>query len=465
MSTLTYSAVASPSLSLADANTERRGSKWFVAMIIGLATAAYMVPFEESWTRSSYDESLDAVRSEEGARNGTLSRQIAMACLGAVGIAAIATSRDRDYRIKGILGVLCGAYLMWCFATIVWTDDLWMTTRRLISLGCEVLLALAIAKRVTPRQFVWIIFWCTLIWLSLGIVAELAHGTFRPTMSGYRFAGLFHPNIIGANCALLAMSSLYLARGQRWGAVVLYPIAATAVVFLALTGSRTALGALLLALTAAWFLAAPGRQFVFRSFMAAFAALCLVFILVVGVFDVSTDWLSMGRKDHDVSSLTGRMPLWQELLERYIRERPLLGYGYGAFWTDVHIDEVSKSQGWQIPYAHSTYIDLLLNVGYIGSVICLVAMVVALFKSLRLEAHHARMGFGMIAMIIIYALVDGLLETNIGNTCFLSFFSIVGVCLLQFSGALAPAEPKQQLVAPRRTPIRPRRRRAVAAAV
>lgn len=463
MSTLTYSAVQSPSLSLADARTERRGSPFFVALVIGLATIAYMVPFEESWTRSSYDESLDEVRSAEGARNGTLSRQIAMACLGAVGVAAIATSRDRDYRVTGILGVMCAAYLMWCFATVLWTDDLWMTTRRLISLVCEVLLALAIAKRVTPRQFVWIVFWCTLIWLGLGIVAELAHGTFRPTMSGYRFAGLFHPNIIGANCALLAMSSVYLARGQRRAAVVLFPIAATAFVFLVFTGSRTALGALLLAFAAGWFFAAPGRQLALRSFVAAFAALCLVFILVVGVFDVSTDWLSMGRKDHDVSSLTGRMPLWQELLERYIRERPLLGYGYGAFWTDVHIDEVSKSQGWQIPYAHSTYIDLLLNVGYVGSVICLIAMVIALLKSLRLEAHHTRMGFGMIAMILIYALVDGLLETNIGNTCFLSFFSIAGVCLLQFGGALTPAEPQKQPVLLRRTPAR--RRRAVATAV
>jgi exopolysaccharide production protein ExoQ len=134
-------------------------------------------------------------------------------------------------------------------------------------------------------------------------------------------------------------------------------------------------------------------------------------------------------------SLTGRVPLWQELIDQYARHKPLAGHGYGAFWTPVHIDEVAASQGWSPAYAHSTYFDLLLSIGMIGMLMFVCLMISTLVRAAYLEGRYANCGFGFIAMLIGCILLDGTLETTFGNTSFTSFFCICGVCYALTSAA------------------------------
>src|SRR5690606_4411617 len=70
-------------------------------------------------------------------------------------------------------------------------------------------------------------------------------GTFAPLRTGYRFAGTLHPNQQGINCALLALSAVYLGRVGRTRAGRLTASAALtlAMGFLLLTRSRTSLAA------------------------------------------------------------------------------------------------------------------------------------------------------------------------------------------------------------------------------
>jgi O-antigen ligase len=156
-------------------------------------------------------------------------------------------------------------------------------------------------------------------------------------------------------------------------------------------------------------------------------------VVSLGMYEMFVNVVTMGRDDSETSSLTGRVPLWQELLTDYVSERPLIGHGYGAFWSPTHISEISKSQTWQVASTHSAYIDLFLNSGGIGAVLCLWAMVLACVVALRLERRHANVGYGVIGMILAYGLVAGFFETTIGTTCFLSFFRISGVCFLMYS--------------------------------
>src|SRR5207237_462568 len=139
------------------------------------------------------------------------------------------------------------------------------------------------------------------------------------------------------------------------------------------------------------------------------AAYVAALVIGFGATDLPDSVVAMGRTD-DTSSLTGRGPLWQELLEDYVPQRALAGFGYGAFWSADHIAELSKSQSWAIQSTHSSYIDLLLNVGIIGAVLCLSAMVWACVRALLLERRERRAGYGFIAMIVAYGLADGLGE-------------------------------------------------------
>ena len=286
----------------------------------------------------------------------------------------------------------------------------------------------------------WIVLACTLSWLGLGVLAELSHGTFRPWQGTYRFAGIFHPNEMAINCAILTMASWYLAGGGRSRNRLLLVIAAVAATFLFLTGSRTAAGAMVLSIAALWLLMTPAMTFITRSMALVTMAALFGMLYGFGYFDFSENLVSMGRSDNDVSSLTGRMPLWNELLW-FVSQKPWTGHGYNAFWTSDRIADISHSQQWALSSAHNTYIDMLLNVGWIGTVLCVLAMVLALIRGARTEALEPTAGYGFIAMIVIYGLAAGLLETTIGMTWYMSFIGICGVCYVALCYE-PPAQPE-----------------------
>lgn len=66
--------------------------------------------------------------------------------------------------------------------------------------------------------------------------------------------------------------------------------------------------------------------------------------------------------------LTGRTDLWEYSIDS-IKDKPLLGYGYQAFWTydSVPARRIREAINWDsAPHAHNGYIDLTLQVGLIG---------------------------------------------------------------------------------------------------
>jgi exopolysaccharide production protein ExoQ len=92
----------------------------------------------------------------------------------------------------------------------------------------------------------------------------------------------------------------------------------------------------------------------------------LVTITTTWIMDNADAILGTFGKD---ATLTGRKELWQFLIDMALR-RPLLGYGYGAFWgVGSASEEVWKAFSWSPPNAHNGYIDTWLNIGLIGLLI------------------------------------------------------------------------------------------------
>ena len=85
---------------------------------------------------------------------------------------------------------------------------------------------------------------------------------------------------------------------------------------------------------------------------------------------LAVDWknilMSMGR---DVT-LTGRVPLWAAVMES-IAKKPLLGWGYAAFWMGMKGESllVVLKTHWAVPYAHDGFLDVWLQLGFVGLVI------------------------------------------------------------------------------------------------
>ena len=146
-----------------------------------------------------------------------------------------------------------------------------------------------------------------------------------------------------------------------------------------------------------------------------------------------------------MGALSGRVPLWEELSESIAR-RPWAGYGFNSFWIPRNIEEISDSQSWAISVAHSTYLDLTLAVGLIGAGWCLTVVLWGLALAVGLQLKHPYEGYGFLAVILLFALLHGLLESVFANPGFAPLVAYSALAMLAFvdSGEYPPVADPQE---------------------
>jgi exopolysaccharide production protein ExoQ len=71
------------------------------------------------------------------------------------------------------------------------------------------------------------------------------------------------------------------------------------------------------------------------------------------------------------TSLSGRNEIWQIVLSQHTN--PLLGTGYESFWLGPRLESI-WAQGWAINEAHNGYLEVYLNLGYVGLFLLLLFM-------------------------------------------------------------------------------------------
>jgi exopolysaccharide production protein ExoQ len=251
---------------------------------------------------------------------------------------------------------------------------------------------------------------------------------FRPWRSDYRFAGTCHPNDQAVQCALLALAAagaVWMKQDRPWMRRLLI---AGGLAGLALSKSRTTLLALIVAAALAAVLSAKGMQ---RWLVMSFgvAALCLGGIAAnfvsVSDIDQSINVASMGRREN-VSSLTGRLPLWNELWKS-AEKHPLVGHGYGGFWGEKNVLKYSDIFAWHIPHAHNGYLDLMLAVGVIGAVLY-VAWVVAtaVAATVRFETL-GRMGDLFVVCLLAFSLIHAVTESKFPGAGIGAYFVLMAM--------------------------------------
>ena len=86
----------------------------------------------------------------------------------------------------------------------------------------------------------------------------------------------------------------------------------------------------------------------------------------------------------DPTKLTGRLPIWNDALGLFA-EQPILGYGYGAFWSERRLSGFERRNGWALAHSHSAYIESLVNLGLAGFILGLFVAVITFAASLQLS--------------------------------------------------------------------------------
>jgi exopolysaccharide production protein ExoQ len=355
--------------------------------------------------------------------------------------AVITLIRYRAYghlRINGISGFLFLTFVGWAFISPLWAEHLQLTVQRLGGFAILCIAAAAVTRRLSLREIIIWTFLSTAMFLFLGILVEVLFGTFHPFASGYRFAGSLGPNDQGVECGILLLSAAAAAdveirrRGLFWACGIL------GFIFLVLSGSRTALAASVLALVVYEAAVRSKRSKIVAVFTACILSCLVLLLLGAGLLPNLRSAILLGRDDPDsVDSFSGRTMIWQDL-EQYIRERPILGSGYGGFWTPNHIEKISDEENHGVPNGHSTYVDYLLTLGAVGLAAYSGLLLAAIRDAFRCHKRSHDPAFAFCGALLVFCAVHGFLESGSAERGILKFLCMVVLVRLAF-------EPPQQI--------------------
>lgn len=305
-------------------------------------------------------------------------------------------------------------FLALAATSVAWSVAPDITARRAVGLLGTVLVGLVLAQRLTAvqlldavRRAVLIVTVASLLLYLSGSSAALdeLHGTLRGVLATKNTLG----RVLALGLLAAATTGLLDPSRARRSAVSAVPM----VVALALTDSTG--GVLMAVLVGAGTLLTVLLRRRWGALAVAGAA-----VLLTGAAVLAAPWLSAGQVAGAVgedTTLTGRDEVWAESWEA-ASERPVLGYGYGAFWSSAtEADRIRARLQWGVPHAHNGLLDTGLDLGVLGvvaSVVVVGGLVVRGVVDLRRgEVPRAVLRLAVAGLVIVSNLVESsLLQQN-----------------------------------------------------
>ena len=107
-------------------------------------------------------------------------------------------------------------------------------------------------------------------------------------------------------------------------------------------------------------------------------------------------------------TLTGRTAVWNVLLP--FAQNPVLGSGYESFWLGDRLVKIGALTSMGINEAHNGYLELYLNLGWVG--IVLLALVIAtgfpkVVRAVRLDSDSGKLRLAYFVSALVYNFTEG----------------------------------------------------------
>lgn len=381
--------------------------------------------------------------------SGSALRQVSLLAFGCLGVVGLASSREKPLNIRWSVFFPLLVLVALACASMLWTPQPLVTAKRLVVLLCVLTGCAGLARLLTPREFLGVSLATLMLFISGSVAIDIAAGG-RPWSGDYRFGGTLHPNAQATYCAILAIaaSCLPVGFGRRWLKLV---IIAFALGLIVLTESRTGLMAAIVALVLTWMVKLPpGMRWAGFSLGIAGVTLLLVAYYTIGsgARHSVIDTALMGRSQQ-AGSLTGRVPLWDELLD-HAADKPLLGYGYEGFWTEKRIAQIMRSQGWSLQNAHNSYFEILLQLGYVGLFFA-VWFLLAGTSSLAAATTLTRdSGYAFACGVVMFGMINSGLESLFVKLRFSPTIAMIGLLMVALYYPLSSSDDSESRLPQRR---------------
>jgi exopolysaccharide production protein ExoQ len=315
-------------------------------------------------------------------------------------------------RAQGLLITL----LLFSFSSALWSENPAVTLRKAVALLGTTMIGVLFSVRFNVREQVRFI----AVTMSIAAVLSVAAAIWFPQLfPATEFAsgawnGVFsHKNVLGRAMALGVLACITLSRQSLFSWP--WTIGGTALCgcVMLLAHSQTALIALLVTLlvwSASGMLRADWRVSVGTSSL----------LSVVGgalLWTAFTHLDAIAELLHRDTTFTGRTRIWL-FAQLSIAERPWAGYGYGAFWWVSRKSQQALALiGYETPHAHNGILDLMLQIGVIGTGIFTLCWAACATRSLRNLRHtdgpEGKWPLLYTVFFLLYSLTEnGLLVAN-----------------------------------------------------
>lgn len=296
-------------------------------------------------------------------------------------------------------------------ASSCWSNVPAITLRRSIALLATTTTGAILGTVIGPRKYVELLYkvLALAMLVSLAFLIATPWGTAGP-IGDYSWNGaMVHKNALGRIAALSAITSGYVALHERRKHAAVFTV--LSLVLLLGSSSRTALisFAVAVAVGAGAANLVRGRSYLLPSVVAFFIA-----SITVGGAVVANSGTSLAAAVGRDETFSGRTPLWDRLLED-VRAKPLLGYGYSAYWSnaDGPASAVRGDVGWNAPHAHNGFLDVALQLGCLG-LIALVGSVIGVSRRLiNLLTRRSRPEIMWAIMFAVFWICTNLTETAV----------------------------------------------------
>ncbi|MGJ3230414.1 MAG: O-antigen ligase family protein [Oceanicaulis sp.] len=250
-----------------------------------------------------------------------------------------------------------------------WSLDPGITMRRSLAVVMTAVLGLWLAARFSWRDLVRLLalmfailavgsFIAGAVFPGFGVMDEVHVGAWKGLWWEKNTLGAVMAWASLAFCAAAAAARSATERRVWFGFVFL------SVLLVFLSTSKTALLATMICIGGPAGMALARRGFGFAAtaiFMLTLGVAALAGVLLVGPGVILE---ALGRD----ATLTGRTEIWA-VLTGQIADRPLTGYGYGAFW-EVEGGPafwVRQETAWPVPTAHNAWLETALAIGVPGA--------------------------------------------------------------------------------------------------
>lgn len=298
----------------------------------------------------------------------------------------------------------------------VWSDYHAISLKRALELVGTSASAYFIAVHFNLFEFLegWVAATATAAVASLSLILAVpSRGVMQDAYAG-AWQGIFvHKNSLGQAMAFGIVTILIVAfakdRAQRRNRLL---VGAALLCCVLLLGSASVTSYLIFAVLAL----APLMFWMSQSVRARRALPWMIVFGIVAALCIGLNFDTFINLLGRDSSLTGRTDLWTSVMEA-IGKRPLLGYGYGTFWLPDGTGSayLSTLLDWTPYHAHNGVLELLLDVGFVGTGLFLFVLAFGLWRAWKFAwgQHDITRLWPLVAMI--YFIAGNITEANIAK--------------------------------------------------